>query len=257
MLINWFTVGAQIVNFLILVWLLKRFLYKPILHAMEERQLQIAAILHDAENTKSSAENERRILETSVEAFEQERMSRLKLLEQEMETRKKQMTDNLRGEMDTLRLRWQESLEQEQKSMQNNLSVLIQQELFALVRKLLQDLADTSLEEQMIAVFLLRLKNMSVQEREKFTLLLGDPSTMVLIKTAFDLSPASREKFLLALGKDPLHSEGVTFQRAPEMICGIELLVGGVKISWTATEYSASLEGKIRNSLEQEKHAQS
>ena len=43
MLINWFTVVAQAINFLILVWLLKRFLYKPILHAIDEREKGIAA----------------------------------------------------------------------------------------------------------------------------------------------------------------------------------------------------------------------
>ena len=40
--INWFTVVAQVINFLILVWLLKRFLYKPILHAIDEREKGIA-----------------------------------------------------------------------------------------------------------------------------------------------------------------------------------------------------------------------
>ena len=45
MLINWFTVCAQAINFLILVWLLKRFLYKPILHAIDEREKGIAAQL--------------------------------------------------------------------------------------------------------------------------------------------------------------------------------------------------------------------
>ena len=38
MKINWFTVIAQLVNFLILVWLMKRFLYKPILNAIDERE---------------------------------------------------------------------------------------------------------------------------------------------------------------------------------------------------------------------------
>ena len=38
MLINWFTVFAQAINFLILVWLLKQFLYKPVLHAIDERR---------------------------------------------------------------------------------------------------------------------------------------------------------------------------------------------------------------------------
>jgi F-type H+-transporting ATPase subunit b len=49
MLIDWFTVGAQALNFLILVWLLKRFLYKPILHAIDEREKRIAAELADAD----------------------------------------------------------------------------------------------------------------------------------------------------------------------------------------------------------------
>src|ERR1035441_6695689 len=38
MLIDWFTVGAQALNFLVLVWLMKRFLYKPILDAIDERE---------------------------------------------------------------------------------------------------------------------------------------------------------------------------------------------------------------------------
>ena len=49
MLIDWFTVGAQALNFLILVWLMKRFLYKPILRAIDEREKRIASELADAE----------------------------------------------------------------------------------------------------------------------------------------------------------------------------------------------------------------
>ena len=53
MLINWFTVVAQAINFLILVWLLKRFLYKPILQAIDEREKRIATQLADAEDKKA------------------------------------------------------------------------------------------------------------------------------------------------------------------------------------------------------------
>ena len=45
MLIDWFTVGAQALNFLILVWLMKHFLYQPILHAIDAREKKIAAEL--------------------------------------------------------------------------------------------------------------------------------------------------------------------------------------------------------------------
>ena len=56
MLINWFTVLAQAINFLILVWLLKRFLYKPILHAIDEREKGIATQLAQAEAKEAEAQ---------------------------------------------------------------------------------------------------------------------------------------------------------------------------------------------------------
>ena len=59
MLIDWFTVGAQALNFIILVWLLKRFLYKPILNAVDAREKRIAAELADADAKKAEAQKER------------------------------------------------------------------------------------------------------------------------------------------------------------------------------------------------------
>ena len=59
MLIDWFTVGAQALNFLILVWLMKRFLYKPILAAIDAREKRIAAELADADAKKAEAQKER------------------------------------------------------------------------------------------------------------------------------------------------------------------------------------------------------
>src|ERR1700685_3869548 len=59
MLIDWFTVGAQVLNFLVLVWLLKRFLYKPVLDAIDARENSIAAEFKTAAAKQSEAERER------------------------------------------------------------------------------------------------------------------------------------------------------------------------------------------------------
>src|SRR6478672_8833405 len=56
--INWFTVIAQVINFLILVWLLKRFLYKPVLDAIDAREKKIVARLEDAKNRKDEAKKD-------------------------------------------------------------------------------------------------------------------------------------------------------------------------------------------------------
>lgn len=59
MLIDWFTVIAQVVNFLILVWLLKRFLYQPILNAIDAREQRVATELADADAKMNEAAKQR------------------------------------------------------------------------------------------------------------------------------------------------------------------------------------------------------
>jgi F-type H+-transporting ATPase subunit b len=73
MLIDWFTVGAQALNFLILVWLLKRFLYKPILDAIDAREKGIAAELADAAAKQAEAKTERDGFRAKSEEFDHQR----------------------------------------------------------------------------------------------------------------------------------------------------------------------------------------
>ena len=59
MQIDWFTVVAQIVNFLILAGLLAKLLYRPIVSAMQEREERIAARMQAAQEREQAAETAR------------------------------------------------------------------------------------------------------------------------------------------------------------------------------------------------------
>ncbi len=59
MLIDWFTVGAQALNFVVLVWLLKRFLYQPVLDAIDAREARIAKQIGDAQAVQHDAQVQR------------------------------------------------------------------------------------------------------------------------------------------------------------------------------------------------------
>jgi F-type H+-transporting ATPase subunit b len=63
-LIDWYTVAAQALNFLILVWLLKRFLYQPVLDAIGAREQRIAMQLADAASKEAAATKEREQFES-------------------------------------------------------------------------------------------------------------------------------------------------------------------------------------------------
>ena len=73
MLIDWFTVSAQAVNFLILVWLLNRFLYKPILNAIDVREKLIATELADAATKKPKHKKDRDEFQHKNEEFDRQR----------------------------------------------------------------------------------------------------------------------------------------------------------------------------------------
>ena len=77
MLIDWFTVGSQAVNFLILVWLLKRFLYKPVLAAIDEREKRITAELQNADQKKAEALKEQTDFLHKNEEFQRQRLELL------------------------------------------------------------------------------------------------------------------------------------------------------------------------------------
>jgi len=60
--VDWFTVGAQLLNFAILFALLARFLYRPIVDAIDEREARIRERLEEAEQRESEAERAKRRL---------------------------------------------------------------------------------------------------------------------------------------------------------------------------------------------------
>lgn len=71
MLIDWFTVIAQIVNFLVLLLLLRRFLYRPILDAMQARERKVAERLESAAQERIRAEEERERYKALTEELRQ------------------------------------------------------------------------------------------------------------------------------------------------------------------------------------------
>ena len=137
MLIDWFTVGAQALNFLILVWLLKRFLYKPILDAIDAREKRIAAELADADAKKAEAKKERDEFQHKNEEFDQQRAALLSKATDEANAERQRLLDEARQAADALSAKRQEALRNDAAHLNQAISRRTQQEVFAIARKAL------------------------------------------------------------------------------------------------------------------------
>lgn len=251
MLIDWFTVGAQALNFVILVWLLKRFLYKPIINAIDAREKRIAAELADAEAKKAEAQKERDEFRQKNEEFDRQRAALLSKAADEAKTERQRLIDEARKAADALSVKRQETLQSDARNLNQAIGRKIQQEVFAIARKVLSDLASTRLEEQICDVFIQRLRAMDDKAKEKFAEALREASEPALLRSAFDLPAEQRTAIKKALDEAFSTKVELRFETATNLVSGIELAVNGQKIAWSIADYLTSLEQSVNELLKE------
>jgi F-type H+-transporting ATPase subunit b len=250
MLIDWFTLVAQLVNFLILVWLLKRFLYQPVLKALDEREKKIAAELQSAAAVQEEADRKLSEWKRKNEEFEKERTGMMLASVKEAAEKKRSLLDDARKEYDALRLRLHESVRNEQKNMQGEFISRISSEVFSLAQQVLQELAGETLEERVVTVFCEQMRNTARNEIAEMATFVHDSSAAALIRTAFPLSPEQRERLKEAIKVLFRHDVALTFETADNLFSGIELIVNDHTISWNIRAYLDSLEKTVGTLLD-------
>src|SRR5271170_2562372 len=192
MLIDWFTVCAQALNFLILVWLMKRFLYKPILHAIDEREKRIATELANADAKKADAQKERDDFQHKNAEFDQQRAALMSKATAEAQAERQRLLDEARKAAVALSSKQQETFQDEERNLHQAIIHRTQQEVFAIARKALTDLATTSLEERLGEVFTRRLREMESQAKAGLGEALKTASDPAVVRSAFDLPAEQR-----------------------------------------------------------------
>ncbi len=251
MLIDWFTVGAQALNFLILVGLMKHFLYKPILHAIDAREKQIAAKLAGAEATKAEATKDRDEFQHKNEEFDRQRAALLTQATDEAKAERQRLLDEARTAADALGAKLQETLRNDAQNLNKAISRRAQQEVFAIARKALSDLATTSLEERMGEVFTRRLREMDGKAKAGLGEAIKTASEPALVRSAFDLPAEQRAAIQNALNETFSADIHLRFETAPDLVGGIELTTNGQKVGWSIAEYLASLEKGVGELLKE------
>ena len=251
--INWFTVIAQIVNFLILVWLLKRFLYKPVLKAIDERERKIASQIEDAATNKSEAKKEQDLFRQKNEEFDKERTLKMNEAYEEVDSEKQRMFEEVRKESTALRAKYEDSLKEEEKEIRNKIKRKTKDEVFAIASKTLSDLANTSLEEQVIKVFIEKLTALDKLEKVKFKDALNNNQKPITIKSAFEFSETSKQELGKAIEGITERKNNFEYRLEPELVSGIEIETSTFQLSWNIDSYLDSL--KMDNITKEKENA--
>jgi F-type H+-transporting ATPase subunit b len=252
MQIDWFTFGAQIANFLILVWLLRRFLYGPITRAMAEREQRIADRFEEAREKQEEAEAEIDEYRRKQDELEAAREQRLAEAEAAARERRQAMIEAARAEVDRLEEQWTDALRRERADFLQDLTRRASREMLDLIRRALRDLADADLERRLVRVFLDRLRDLEAARAQALADAVRTRPTDVVVRTAFDLGDEQRRALTDALRAVTDAEVDPSFEREAALGLGVEIRAGGHKVAWTLDSYVARLEERVRARLDDE-----
>ena len=253
MLIDWFTVAAQVINFIILIWLMKRFLYKPILNAIDEREKKIAAELADADAKKAEARTERDEFQRKNEEFDEKRTALLGKVTDEAKAEGKRLMEEARKAADAMSAKRQETLRSDAHNLNQALMLRTGQEVFAIARKALMDLAGASLEERMSEVFCTRIRELDSEIKARLAEPITTAEEPVMVRSAFELPEEQRRAIQQTLNETFSADIRVRFETDSELVSGIELVTGGQKVAWSIADYLTTVEKGVEELLQEKR----
>ena len=240
MSIDWITVAAQIANFLVLVWLLKRFLYRPILDGIDAREAEISRRMQEAVKAKQASDEEQEKYREKVAALNLAQAEMTETIRKTAEVQRDALMSAAREGLARERMDWQSQLDQDTQNYLDRLNAASASALLSLTRKALTDLADEALEERIA-------RRLVAQIKPVLSGLDGKAQEAIVISHEA-LSSAAQKTFAVAI-KVSFPKIAVRFETSAAQTAGIVLRIGGAEVSWTVDSYVASLEKLVRDRL--------
>ncbi len=223
MQIDWWTLTLQVVNFLVLVWLLWRFLYRPVRAVIEKRKLVSEQAFDDADKQKGEAEAARQRFEEARDQLAQERQDLLKEIHEESKTERRKILNEARHEADELLETARGSLVKEQETVlaevREQVAALAVELASSLLRKVGTNASSGVFLEQLDR----QLKDMPADERERLQKDLAANSARLTVVTAVPLTPEEQEQWTDLLSACLGQRDKTDFAADPEILGGAEL----------------------------------
>jgi F-type H+-transporting ATPase subunit b len=245
--IDLFTFMAQLVNFLILVFLLNRFLFKPVTAAMDAREKKIADEMSAARQKNAEADELALRSRELLRIQEQDKEQVLKTAVLMAEDKKKKMLEEAEKEARAAAQAWREGLELEKQRYLDLLRKRSGGYAMLVAEKALKSLADEELVLRISSVFISRIKGLE----DKKTAELSDKNKIgafpPVVTAGIELSGPAKELISAAIRERFNYGGSVIFERGRPDLNGVELNVSGFKIAWTMREYLDELEGELEN----------
>ncbi|MBK3333277.1 hypothetical protein GWK41_09360 [Persephonella atlantica] len=227
----------EIVNFFVLLWILKKLLYNPVISVLKKRKNYIDQKIREAEEAQSKVEKLKQEYQQLLKEIEETRKSKIAQITKEVQQEKERLYEEMKKELDAQRQKFLDSLEAEKREVLNQLKEETVRYSLAFVSKLLSQLSDKNLHTRLFKLAMEGIRSINPEEIDNISDELKERN-VITVETAYPLTEKDLQKL-----KDVVKN-----------IFGVDVvvkteerkeLIAGVKIHIASKMIDSSLEGQI------------
>ncbi len=222
--LDWSTFLLEIFNFLILIWILKRFLYRPVLEAVASRRRQVEETLASAKGLKEEALGEKRENERLLQEWENRRQVLEAELAGEIGEKRRKKLEELDSDLEKERAKRLAQEERRTGEWMRNAESGALEAASKFASRLLSRFSSAELESGICEAFLEDLEKLeSAPIRE---MLASQPEFFLSVSSAFPLPEGCRDEIVSAVSRLAGREVESHFSEDPGIVCGLRVRIG-------------------------------
>ena len=220
--LDWWTIGLQIVNFAILVWLLQHFLYKPVLGMIDARKAEVQKQYDEARSAEEKAKANLAETAKAREGISEERNAALKAAAAEAEDAAAKRHADAEREARSLIAETRKTLAQERERALAEARNAALDLGIAYARRLLSEVPAPLRAEAWLEHVEAHLSGLAQPELAALAGQLNDGAPLTVVAAA-DLPPETQDVWRKRLGHFFGDGARIAFETDPALIAGTDL----------------------------------
>ncbi len=245
--INWFEIIVQIINFFILLFILQKLFYKPVIKAMEERQQGIRDIRDEADRKKKEADELIQEYRSNLKTLEENKAEEMSKAIREADDKKEKIIDSYMKEANAKRESYMNEVQEEKEFFLHDLRSTLGKSSVIIASKILKTIADEDLIEKIFEVFIQKIESLEKEKLEDEIKLDGDKITLI---SSVALSEEQKNRFNNAILGKLDYSIEMEYEVDEHLIMGFELNLESLTVHTNIDNYLREAEDNIKKILD-------
>ncbi len=226
--LNWSTFILEIVNFLVLVWILKRFLFRPVQEIISRRRAEIEAKIADAQHQREEADVLRKEYENRQSDWRREQEQARAELAQDLLQERTRALEEIRGVVSEEEKRQRAALSKRANKAMREADFLALKNATCFASRLLASVAGPEVEERLVDMLVAEIKAMSSEEIGKIRAQWGTVSGPVEVISAYPLPDQNKRRLEQLFNELAEQALLFAYNQDSALVAGVRIAFGSM-----------------------------